>query len=220
MGTPGRVVDHLSNTKGFSLKALKHLVLDEADKLLDMVRCRLVCFDVRPCLFHCLSLPIGAERCLLNVEVAHVAGISPLEPRTVHAAMYAVSLAAAAGLHTGQAACHATPGLTLPAPLTLFQDFEAEIDQILKVIPRERRTQLFSATMTNKVNKLQRACLVKPVKVEVAAKYSTVDTLRQQFLFIPAKYKVRHRYDVIFVGAARRRARCSAIVQRLGSKAA
>ncbi|GFH21783.1 DEAD box RNA helicase CiRH10, partial [Haematococcus lacustris] len=36
VGTPGRVVDHLSNTKGFNLKALKHLVLDEADKLLDM----------------------------------------------------------------------------------------------------------------------------------------------------------------------------------------
>eukprot|EP00195_Chlamydomonas_chlamydogama_P017452 CAMPEP_0202915222 /NCGR_PEP_ID=MMETSP1392-20130828/65101_1 /ASSEMBLY_ACC=CAM_ASM_000868 /TAXON_ID=225041 /ORGANISM="Chlamydomonas chlamydogama, Strain SAG 11-48b" /LENGTH=392 /DNA_ID=CAMNT_0049607155 /DNA_START=25 /DNA_END=1200 /DNA_ORIENTATION=- len=104
VGTPGRVVDHLSNTKGFSLKALKHLVLDEADKLLDM-------------------------------------------------------------------------------------DFEQEIDQILKVIPRERRTQLFSATMTNKVQKLQRACLVKPVKVEVSAKYSTVDTLRQQYLFVPAKYK-------------------------------
>ena len=51
-----------------------------------------------------------------------------------------------------------------------------------QVIPRgeERRTQLFSATMTNKVQKLQRACLVAPVKVEVASKYSTVDTLRQQ----------------------------------------
>ncbi|GFH31151.1 putative ATP-dependent RNA helicase, partial [Haematococcus lacustris] len=68
-------------------------------------------------------------------------------------------------------------------------DFEAEIDQILKVIPRERRTQLFSATMTSKVQKLQRACLASPVKVEVAAKYSTVDTLRQQYLFVPAKHK-------------------------------
>lgn len=104
VGTPGRVVDHLSNTKGFSLKLLKHLVLDEADRLLNM-------------------------------------------------------------------------------------DFEQEIDQILKAIPKERRTQLFSATMTNKVAKLQRACLVDPVKVEVATKYSTVDTLRQQYLFIPAKYK-------------------------------
>jgi len=55
---------------------------------------------------------------------------------------------------------------------------------------QERRTQLFSATMTNKVAKLQRACLINPVKVEVAQKYSTVDTLRQQYLFVPAKYKV------------------------------
>lgn len=90
--------------QGFSLKSLKHLVLDEADKLLDM-------------------------------------------------------------------------------------DFEQEIDAILKAIPRERRTQLFSATMTSKVQKLQRACLVSPVKVEVAAKYSTVETLRQQYIFVPAKHK-------------------------------
>ncbi len=60
-----------------------------------------------------------------------------------------------------------------------------------QVIPKERRTQLFSATMTTKVAKLQRACLRDPVKVEVAQKYSTVDTLRQQYLFIPAKHKVR-----------------------------
>lgn len=72
----------------------------------------------------------------------------------------------------------------------LNMDFEQEIDQILKVLPKERRTQLFSATMTSKVAKLQRACLVDPVKVEVATKYQTVETLRQQYLFIPAKYKV------------------------------
>lgn len=44
--------------------------------------------------------------------------------------------------------------------------------------------------MTSKVAKLQRACLMDPVKVEVAQKYSTVETLRQQYLFVPAKYKV------------------------------
>jgi len=104
VGTPGRVVDHLENTKGFSLRALKVLVLDEADRLLNL-------------------------------------------------------------------------------------DFEEEIDKILRVIPSERRTQLFSATMTNKVAKLQRACLRDPVKVEVSAKYSTVDSLKQHYLFIPAKHK-------------------------------
>ncbi|CAH9140933.1 unnamed protein product [Cuscuta epithymum] len=104
VATPGRLLDHLSNTKGFSLRALKFLVLDEADRLLN-------------------------------------------------------------------------------------EDFEKALDDILNNIPRERRTYLFSATMTKKVGKLQRACLRNPVKIEAASKYSTVDTLKQQYCFFPAKYK-------------------------------
>ncbi|ENN77964.1 probable ATP-dependent RNA helicase DDX47 isoform X1 [Dendroctonus ponderosae] len=104
IATPGRLVDHLSNTKGFNLRALKFLVMDEADRILNM-------------------------------------------------------------------------------------DFEAEVDKILKVIPRERRTFLFSATMTKKVNKLQRACLQDPVRVEVSTKYQTVEKLLQYYVFIPAKFK-------------------------------
>uniref|UniRef100_A0A3B0N942 ATP-dependent RNA helicase, putative n=1 Tax=Theileria annulata TaxID=5874 RepID=A0A3B0N942_THEAN len=34
VGSPGRIADHLQNTKGFSLETIKYLVLDEADKLL------------------------------------------------------------------------------------------------------------------------------------------------------------------------------------------
>lgn len=105
IATPGRLLVHLENTKGFSLKALKFLVMDEADRILNM-------------------------------------------------------------------------------------DFEVEVDKILKVIPRERRTYLFSATMTKKVKKLQRACLKDPVKVEVSTKYQTVDKLLQYYVFIPVKFKV------------------------------
>lgn len=104
IGTPGRLVDHLENTKGFNLKAIKYLVMDEADRILNM-------------------------------------------------------------------------------------DFEVEIDKILKVIPRERRTFLFSATMTKKVRKLQRASLKDPVKVEVSNKYQTVEQLQQYYIFIPVKFK-------------------------------
>lgn len=43
--------------------------------------------------------------------------------------------------------------------------------------------------MTNKVEKLERASLRDPVKVEVGKKYQTVDNLTQEYLFIPAKYK-------------------------------
>jgi len=104
IATPGRLVDHLENTKGFSLRALKYLVMDEADRILNM-------------------------------------------------------------------------------------DFEPEVDKILKAIPKERKTYLFSATMTKKVQKLQRACLKQPAKVEINNKYKTVDNLVQSYLFIPVKFK-------------------------------
>ncbi|PVV01682.1 hypothetical protein BB560_003889, partial [Smittium megazygosporum] len=102
--TPGRLQDHLENTKGFSLRTIKYLVMDEADRLLDM-------------------------------------------------------------------------------------DFGPKIEQILKVIPQERNTFLFSATMTTKVAKLQRASLRNPVKVEISSKYSTVDKLVQNYMFFPYKFK-------------------------------
>ncbi len=104
VASPGRIVDHLENTKGFKLDKLKFLILDEADRLLNM-------------------------------------------------------------------------------------DFEKEIDKILQVIPKQRSTFLFSATMTSKVAKLQRASLNDPVKIEVSKKYQTAAGLKQQYLFIPAKLK-------------------------------
>uniref|UniRef100_A0A182KEC6 RNA helicase n=1 Tax=Anopheles christyi TaxID=43041 RepID=A0A182KEC6_9DIPT len=104
IATPGRLVDHLENTKGFNLKAIRYLVMDEADRILNM-------------------------------------------------------------------------------------DFEEEVNKILKVMPRERRTFLFSATMTKKVKKLERASLRDPVKVEVSSKYQTVEKLLQYYLFIPARFK-------------------------------
>nr|PVC51225.1 ATP-dependent RNA helicase [Theileria orientalis] len=36
VGSPGRVADHLQNTKGFSLETIKFLVLDEADRILSI----------------------------------------------------------------------------------------------------------------------------------------------------------------------------------------
>jgi len=51
-------------------------------------------------------------------------------------------------------------------------DLGPVIDKILKVIPKERTTYLFSATMTTKVAKLQRASLSNPVRVEVSSKYA------------------------------------------------
>ncbi|PQE21106.1 hypothetical protein CJF32_00005581 [Rutstroemia sp. NJR-2017a WRK4] len=105
VATPGRLLDHLENTKGFSLRALKYLVMDEADRLLDL-------------------------------------------------------------------------------------DFGPILDKILKVLPRERRTYLFSATMSSKVESLQRASLKDPLRVSISSnKYQTVSTLIQNYIFIPLVHK-------------------------------
>ncbi|KAJ3990899.1 P-loop containing nucleoside triphosphate hydrolase protein [Lentinula boryana] len=100
VATPGRLLDHLKATKGFSLRTIKFMVLDEADRLLD-------------------------------------------------------------------------------------SDFGIAIDEILKNVPRERTTYLFSATLTDKVAKLQRANLRNPARVQVSTKYSTVSSLLQYYLLCP-----------------------------------
>ena len=105
VATPGRLLDHLENTKGFSLRTLKYLVMDEADRLLDL-------------------------------------------------------------------------------------DFGPILDKILKVLPRERRTYLFSATMSSKVESLQRASLSNPQRVSISSSsHQTVATLLQSYIFIPHKHK-------------------------------
>ncbi|KAK7534155.1 ATP-dependent rRNA helicase RRP3 [Phyllosticta citribraziliensis] len=106
VATPGRLLDHLENTKGFSLRHLKYLVMDEADRLLDL-------------------------------------------------------------------------------------DFGPILDKILKVLPKEgRRTYLFSATISSKVESLQRASLSNPLKVSISSSsHQTVSTLIQRYLFIPHKHK-------------------------------
>ena len=71
----------------------------------------------------------------------------------------------------------------------LNQDFEIELNKILRCIPTDRRSMLFSATMTKKVAKLQRASLKDPVKVEVSGSFQTVEKLLQYYLFIPQKFK-------------------------------
>ena len=136
----------------------------------------------------------------------------------------------------------------------LSMDFEEEINQILAVIPRERNTYLFSATMTSKVAKLQKASLTNPVKVEAANKFQTpkvrhskfsdycfyimltyvrfsilLQTLVQQYLFIPSKWKdcylaylideIKNQSVIIFVATCNNALRVTLLLRNLGFKA-
>lgn len=145
VATPGRLLDHLENTKGFSLRKLKALVLDEADRMLDL-------------------------------------------------------------------------------------DFQAILDKILRVLPRDtRRTSLFSATISGKVESLQRASLRNPLKVSVSAPTNTVATLKQSFIFFPQKDKDSYlvhvananhgRSTIIFTRTVNETQRIAYLLRALGFQA-
>lgn len=104
VGTPGRLLDHLQNTKGFIYKNLKYLVIDEADRILE----------------------IG---------------------------------------------------------------FEEEMKQIIKLLPKERQTALFSATQTTKVEDLARVSFrtaPKYIGVDDGRSKATVEGLEQGYCVVPS----------------------------------
>ncbi|VDD78409.1 unnamed protein product [Mesocestoides corti] len=68
----------------------------------------------------------------------------------------------------------------------LGSDFESVIEKVLIVLPPKRQTFLFSATMTEKVGKLQRVALRDPVRISTHEnKFQTVASLRQYVMLVP-----------------------------------
>ncbi|KAL0395231.1 UNVERIFIED_CONTAM: DEAD-box ATP-dependent RNA helicase 27 [Sesamum latifolium] len=104
VATPGRLLDHLQNTKGFIYKNLKCLMIDEADRILEA-------------------------------------------------------------------------------------NFEEEMKQIIKILPKERQTALFSATQTKKVEDLARLSFREtPVYIDVddGRKRVTNEGLQQGYCVVPS----------------------------------
>ncbi|KAL9125296.1 MAG: hypothetical protein Q9217_005478 [Psora testacea] len=64
----------------------------------------------------------------------------------------------------------------------LEDGFADELNEILTTIPKNRQTMLFSATMTDSVDKLIRIGLNRPVRLIVDARKQTVRTLVQEFV--------------------------------------
>ena len=70
--------------------------------------------------------------------------------------------------------------------------FEDELDEILKTIPKSRQTMLFSATMTDSVDKLVRVGMNRPVRLSVDAKKATTSGLVQEFVRLrPGREEMR-----------------------------
>ncbi|KAJ5676737.1 ATP-dependent RNA helicase drs1 [Penicillium maclennaniae] len=64
----------------------------------------------------------------------------------------------------------------------LEDGFADELNEILTTIPKSRQTMLFSATMTESVDKLIRVGMNRPMRLMVDAKKQTVVTLTQEFV--------------------------------------
>nr|CAH8875524.1 unnamed protein product [Trichobilharzia regenti] len=68
----------------------------------------------------------------------------------------------------------------------LSTDFESVIERILCIVPARRQTFLFSATMTEKVGKLQRTSIRDPVRVSTRkSKFQSLTNLRQYVHLVP-----------------------------------
>ncbi|KAJ3302672.1 ATP-dependent RNA helicase [Kappamyces sp. JEL0829] len=107
VATPGRLLDHLQNTKGFITKNLKMLTIDEADRILEV-------------------------------------------------------------------------------------GFEEEMHQIMKLVPTERQTMLFSATQTTKVEDLARVSLKKGplyINVDQHKEMATAEGLEQGYVVCPSEQR-------------------------------
>jgi len=57
------------------------------------------------------------------------------------------------------------------ADLTLQQGYEVELTEILKLVPKDRQTALFSATQTKKIEDLSRMSLNKPICIGIDIEY-------------------------------------------------
>lgn len=67
--------------------------------------------------------------------------------------------------------------------------FEEELRVIFQCLPKNRQTLLFSATMTNELKMLIELSANKAYFFEAYEGFKTVETLKQQFIFVPKKVK-------------------------------
>ncbi len=61
----------------------------------------------------------------------------------------------------------------------LDMGFLPDLERIIRLLPQQRQTLLFSATFSNEIRKLGRTYLNNPVEIEVAGRNATADTVTQ-----------------------------------------
>lgn len=79
----------------------------------------------------------------------------------------------------------------------LDMGFIADIKRLLPMLPSNRQTLFFSATMPQSIVSLSRSMLTNPQRVEVTPVSSTVDTIEQRIYFVEKPEKKKLLLDVL-----------------------
>ena len=79
----------------------------------------------------------------------------------------------------------------------LDMGFIHDIKRLLPLLPKQKQTLFFSATMPTAIAKLSRSILSKPVRVEVTPASSAVDTVDQHLYFVEKSLKSNLLFTVL-----------------------
>lgn len=79
----------------------------------------------------------------------------------------------------------------------LDMGFVHDIKRILPLLPKERQTLFFSATMPDAISKLSKTILNNPIKVEVAPVSSVVDVIDQRLYYVEKPEKSALLIDIL-----------------------
>lgn len=73
----------------------------------------------------------------------------------------------------------------------LDMGFAPQLNRILKAVPRERQTLLFSATMPNDIITIARTHMHLPIQVEIARSGTAAEKIQQEIYFVAKEEKVQ-----------------------------
>lgn len=79
----------------------------------------------------------------------------------------------------------------------LDMGFIHDINKIIKLVPKDKQTLLFSATMPKEINAIVNKLLHDPVKVSITPVSSTVDTIDQKVCYVDRNHKIDLLKDFI-----------------------